>query len=207
MTKKGDKPWTAIGSSTPEAKIPSPPTTRFMLTPGEHATPAGPTCTGDSITPLKVKEGEIAVFVGDSIAMTTGTRTVTIVSIDNENILAFRRATSEIYLNAILRDLPGNEVGRITDNVVTLHAAGYEVLNPDAQNIAIVDRQGRRILSVRYVNEYAIVVSGIFYGKRSGPFLIANGSSISAPHPSWSYGGNCFTDYEGPLFPLGETKR
>ena len=187
-------------SEKPQA-IGGPPTTRFVLTPGEHATPAGPACTGDSITPMQVKTGEIAVFVGDTVATTVGTGTV-IVNIDDENVLAFRRATSEIYLDAIIRDSPGNEVGRITNNVVALHAAGYEALNPDAHNITIVDRQDRRVLSVRYVNESAIVVSGIFYGKKSGPFLVSDGNSISAPHRRWAYGENCFTDLKGPLFRL-----
>jgi hypothetical protein len=75
-----------------------------------------------------------------------------------------------------------------------------EALNPDAQNLAIVDEQGHTVLSVRYVNESALVVSGIFFGVESGPVMVVEDGPILLAGHRALFSGNCFENPVGPLF-------
>ena len=75
------------------------------------------------------------------------------------------------------------------------------MLNPDSHNVVVLDKAGNKVLSIRYVNESAMVISGIFYGKRSGPFVVKDGGPIQLPN-GIRISKNFFRNYTGPTYTL-----
>jgi hypothetical protein len=173
-------------------KVCWPRSIRILLTPGTHPSPPTP------FQPLL--PDDIVVFLGDSAAVTRKSGAA-LIGIDNEVILSFNRQIAGISINAIVRDAPNRQVVTIVNNVVNVVSRGLEVLNPDPHNVVVLGKGGCRVLSIRYVNDTTMILSGTFYGKRSGPFVVADGGPIQLPN-GITLSRNFFRNYGGPVYTL-----
>jgi hypothetical protein len=158
------------------------PSIRGLLLPANDPTPPNP--CGD--TP----PNNIAIYFGNSAALSAWPNPI-LVKVNDENLLSFEQTSDGLYLNALLRSPAGEEVARITRNVIRVTpTSGYYVERPDPHTLIILDPEDKKALYVRYLNPKAIKILGTFRDKNNNPQAIIedNKQTISGTQ----FNGFCF---------------
>ncbi len=102
------------------------------------------------------------IFYGGSVNFSTRPD-VTIVTIASQALLAVRKTPDGLAINASIYGEDGRIIAEVKDNEFTINQNNYfrrERL--DRSTLVVYDQFNSPVLSVRYVNSFAIKVTGVF---------------------------------------------
>jgi hypothetical protein len=132
-----------------------------MITSKQLSANEGPLIPGGFPYPLSkcpIPKGAFAVYCGDAVAITTGSKQIVFGNNDYELLSVFHDK-NEITVNARIFDERRDLVAKIENNnfIVTSRAAYKK--RPDRSTLIVFDHQDNEVLNLRFVNENAVVIS------------------------------------------------
>ncbi|MGA9998478.1 MAG: hypothetical protein WBP93_23895 [Pyrinomonadaceae bacterium] len=112
-----------------------------------------------------IPEDAILIYLGNSVAYVTGDSS-DIFTLAGESVLSFRRTPEGISINATLRSKDGRGIVVIENNEFIINRNNFWYKKrPDKHTLEVYDEFKQRVLYIRYLNEDAIKVVGVFYAK------------------------------------------
>lgn len=156
----------AMLSALPSMPLPETETHGWLI-PANGPTPAN-ACS--SFGPIP--DDALLIVVG-SDAVWTQAKHRTILAIGGHNMLSFTRDDNGIALDADFFGSTGNLVARIESTTIPneFHLVSPEYSyskRPDRSSLAVYDRQGNSLFTVRYINPHTLSIEGTFYSQESG---------------------------------------
>ena len=160
-------------NTTPEATnvVTSEAQLQDLLMPANEPDPPH-TCTG-------VPANASKVFMGGCLSYGPPQEDFTVLTIDGQDILVLERESGGCFLSMVLYRQDGRDVARVVRNRFEINPNNYFRLDrPDRHELNIYDKEDRHVLHVRYVNETAFMIQGIFYGPKTKVEVTPDGVAV-----------------------------
>jgi len=107
------------------------------------------------------------IFMGGNLSWSNPNNEVTALSIDGQDIIVLSEEPEGFFLSAILYREDRRVVARIVRNKFEINPNNFfRIGRPDRHELNIFDKDNRRILHVRFLNETAFIIEGSFYGPK-----------------------------------------
>jgi hypothetical protein len=137
-----------------------------LLVPDDEPDPPGP-------APCPVlPSGALKVFLGKSVAWSLADE-VTILRIKGIDVLSLTRTPNGMAIQAKTFSEDGRLVAEIVDNRFYINPDNFFLMKkPDAHSLVVYDKQGRKVLNLRYLNPHSVTILGIFQVLGSLPVVI-----------------------------------
>jgi hypothetical protein len=112
-----------------------------------------------------IPDDAILIYLGNSLAYVEG-ESSDIFTLAWESVLSFRRTPKGISINAILRSKDGRGIVIIENNEFIINRNNFWYKKrPDKHTLEVYDEYNQRVFYIRYLNEDAIKIIGVFYAK------------------------------------------
>lgn len=115
----------------------------------------------------EVPPGDLKIFLGENLFWSNPNKQVTALSIDGQDIIVLTEESGGVFLSANLYREDRRVVAKIVRNQFEINPNNYFKLDrPDRHELNIFDKNNRRVLHVRFLNETTFMVEGVFYGPK-----------------------------------------
>jgi hypothetical protein len=149
-----------------------------VLTPANEADPF--------TKPGRVPDNALKLFLGNNMAWGNKIGTYRVLTIAGQDMISFKCTPDGLFVSAYICREDGRWVARIVDNKFTINQNNYYLREPtDRHELRILDKSSKLVLGVRYVNENAVIIQGIFFAPNHPPVIITT-NTMRCGNESWN---------------------
>ncbi len=140
-----------------------------LLIPGDEPDPALPS---SCYRVHPVPPDALRVYLGGDAGYTTADQ-VTVLTVRGTDLLALRRTSKGLAINAKTFSEDGKIIAEIIDNRFYINPNNFfKMVRPDSHSITVYDLRNRKVLDIRFINSHSVKVLGIFQLPGVAPVII-----------------------------------
>lgn len=137
-----------------------------LLIPGSEPDPPDPCPVG------MVPPGSLRMFLGKSLGSSNSPNFV-VLRLNGEDVLMARRVEKGMAVSAKILSEDGRIVAQLVDNKFYINPENFfSMERPDQHSLIVYDRQGQKVLDLRFLNPTSVSILGVFRHPGALPVVI-----------------------------------
>ncbi len=144
----------------------------------------------------------VTVALGSNVALIPLQKTMRVLTVSSCGLVTAQNDDGKLSFNADVFDDKNDLIARVEKNEFHLVPGkyAYQTRSDDKSVLTVFDRQGKRMLSIRYLNSTTIRLSGAFYCGDGTSVIVEDDGPITLNSRAFSnakIGGNCSANTGG----------